>query len=215
MTKNYQVIDKGTYIIVENQGGATLGYSKTSGVTLLEVDGFAFKDLNKNGALDKYEDWRLPLEERIADLVEQLTIEDIAGLMLYSGHQSVSSSNLFGKMFAGTYDGLPLAESQKSLSDLTDQQQAFLEDERLRHVLLTAVEDLETGVNWSNNLQSHAESLGLGIPVNISTDPRHTTSAHSEFDAGAGGEISKWPHQLGLAATFSPKTIKGFWGNCR
>lgn len=210
MTKNYQVIDKGTYIIVENQGGATLGYSKTSGGTLLEVDGFAFKDLNKNGTLDKYEDWRLPLEERIADLVEQLTIEDIAGLMLYSGHQSVSSSNLFGKMFAGTYDGLPLAESQKILSDLTDQQQAFLEDERLRHVLLTAVEDLETGVNWSNNLQSHAESLGLGIPVNISTDPRHTTSAHSEFDAGAGGEISKWPHQLGLAATFSPKTIKEF-----
>ena len=60
MTKNYQVIDKGTYIIVKNQGGATLGYSKTSGVTLLEVDGFAFKDLNKNGTLDKYEDWRLP-----------------------------------------------------------------------------------------------------------------------------------------------------------
>lgn len=210
MAKNYRVIDKGTYFIVDNQNGATLGYAKDSPVTLIEVEGFAFKDLNKNGKLDKYEDWRLPLEERIADLVKQLSTADIAGLMLYSSHQSVSSEGLFGTMFAGTYNGKSLTESQAELADLTDQQKAFLEEERLRHVLLTAVEDLETAVKWNNNLQAYAEALDFGIPVNISSDPRHTTQAHSEFDAGAGGDISKWPHQLGLAATFSPETIKEF-----
>lgn len=208
--KKYRIEEQKDHYLVKNDHGATLGYAKNSPVTLIEEAGFAFKDLNKNGVLDPYEDWRLPIDERIADLVQQMDLEDIAGLMLYSAHQSVSTEGLFGTMFAGTYDGQPLSESHAVISDLSDQQKEFLENERLRHVLLTAVEDLETGVKWANKLQAYAEALDLGIPVNISSDPRHTTSAHSEFDAGAGGDISKWPHQLGLAATFSPKLIKEF-----
>ncbi|MBF2665205.1 glycoside hydrolase family 3 protein [Listeria seeligeri] len=208
--KKYTIIEKDGFILVENQNGATLGYSQNSSVELIEEDGYAFKDLNKNGKLDKYEDWRLPLEERVADLVGQMSIEDIAGLTLYSAHQALATTGVFGTMFAGTYDGKSLAESDKKISDLSDQQKEFLRDDRLRHVLLTIIEDLETAVTWNNNLQASAESLGLGIPVNICTDPRHTVSANTEFDAGAGGDISKWPHQLGLAATFSPELIKDF-----
>lgn len=44
--------DKGDYNIVDNKGGKTLGYSSHSGVTLLEKNGYAFKDLNKNGEID-------------------------------------------------------------------------------------------------------------------------------------------------------------------
>ncbi|AQY51936.1 beta-glucosidase [Listeria weihenstephanensis] len=208
--KKYTISEKDGYVLVENQSGATLGYSLDSSVGLIEEDGYAFKDLNHTGKLDKYKDWRLPQEERIADLVARMSVEDIAGLMLYSAHQSLATTGLFGTMFAGTYDGKKLADSNKSILDLTDQQKAFLKEDRLRHVLLTAIEDLETAVTWNNRLQASAESLGLGIPVNISTDPRHTVSANTEFDAGSGGEISKWPHQLGLAATFSPALIKEF-----
>ena len=49
---------KDGWVKVVNEGGKTLGYDPNSGVTLLEDDGFAFKDLNKNGELDVYEDWR-------------------------------------------------------------------------------------------------------------------------------------------------------------
>ena len=45
--------------IVSNQNGATLAYSNHSGVNLIVQNGYAFKDLNKNGSLDAYEDWRL------------------------------------------------------------------------------------------------------------------------------------------------------------
>ena len=31
---------------------------------IIEVDGYSFKDLNDNGVLDPYEDWRLSAEER-------------------------------------------------------------------------------------------------------------------------------------------------------
>lgn len=79
------------YQLVTQQGGRTLGYAPTSGVRLLTVDGFAFKDLNRNGKLDIYEDWRRSPQERAADLASQLSIDEIAGLMLYSAHQAVPS----------------------------------------------------------------------------------------------------------------------------
>ncbi|MFC0344494.1 hypothetical protein [Epilithonimonas hispanica] len=74
---------------VTNSKGPVLGYSSESGVKILTVGGNKFKDLNRNGKLDKYEDWRLPVDERAKDLASKMTIEQIAGLMLYSGHQSV------------------------------------------------------------------------------------------------------------------------------
>ena len=64
-------------VLVKNQNGPTLGYSSKSGVKILTVDGLAFKDLNKNGKLDKYEDWRLPVEERAKDLASKLSVEQI------------------------------------------------------------------------------------------------------------------------------------------
>ena len=54
-----------------------MGYSTTSGVKLLTVEGFAFKDLNRNGKLDIYEDWRRPAEERAKDLASKMTVEQI------------------------------------------------------------------------------------------------------------------------------------------
>jgi len=92
---------KGTFNLIQNQGGQTLGYSPASGVKILTVNGLAFKDLNKNGKLDKFEDWRLPYEARAKDLATKLSIEEIAGLMLYSAHQSIPARA--GGYFAGTY----------------------------------------------------------------------------------------------------------------
>ena len=51
-------------------------------VAVLRVDGALFKDLNKNGTLDAYEDWRRPLDTRVDDLVRQMTLEEKAGLMV-------------------------------------------------------------------------------------------------------------------------------------
>ncbi|NKF07279.1 glycoside hydrolase family 3 protein [Clostridium gasigenes] len=211
MMKKYTTTEKDNYIYVKNHEGKDIAYSKESGISILEIDGFAFKDLNGNGVLDPYEDWRLPIEERIEDLSRQMTVEQIAGLMLYSQHQSVSTEDsIFAKMFAGTYDGKSLQESGKDISDLTDQQKKFLKEDNLRHILLTLVNDAKTAAKWNNNVQGFVEGLGLGIPANNSSDPRHTPSADTEFNAGAGGDISKWPEPLGLAATFDTELVRGF-----
>ena len=58
-----------------------LGY--TADTEILDVDGLKFKDLNKNGALDVYEDWRKPVEERVSDLLSQMSATDKAAQMLH------------------------------------------------------------------------------------------------------------------------------------
>lgn len=193
---------------VENDGGQNLAYSSTSGVKLIEDSRYVFKDLNKNDTLDKYEDWRLSYDERAKDLAGKLTIEEIAGLMLYSSHQSIPARA--GGYFAGTYDGKTYEEGVTDASNLTDQQKKFLKEDNLRHVLLTTVKSPEIAAQWNNKLQAFCESLGKGIPANNSTDPRNGTKARAEYDAAAGGEISMWPSSLGMAATFKPAMVQKF-----
>ena len=57
------------------------GLNSSSAETFFTADGLWFKDMNKNGALDPYEDWRLPTEERVADLIGQLPLADKVGLL--------------------------------------------------------------------------------------------------------------------------------------
>jgi beta-glucosidase len=201
----WQETEADGFKLVTQKGGATLGYTSAP---LLTVDGYAFKDLNRNGALDAYEDWRLPAETRAKDLASQLSIEEIAGLMLYSGHQAVPGSAYgFG---SATYGGKGYAESGAKPYDLTDQQRKFLTEDNLRAVLVTTVESPEVAARWNNNVQSLTESIGHGVPANNSSDPRNETAATAEFNMGAGGKISLWPTPLGLAATFDPSLVKQF-----
>jgi beta-glucosidase len=196
------------FTIVKNNKGADLGYSPESGIKILTVNGKKFKDFNKNGKLDKYEDWRLSADERAKDLASKMTVEQIAGLMLYSRHQALPAG--VSGYNAGTYNGKIFPESNAKAYDLTDQQKAFLKEDNLRHVLITKVQSPEVAALWNNQMQAFVEGIGLGIPSNTSTDPRHTANVTSEFNGGAGGEISMWPDGLGMASTFDPKIVEQF-----
>lgn len=194
--------------IVKNEGGKTLGYSAASGITILTVDRLGFKDLNKNGQLDKYEDWRLSVDERAEDLASQMSVEQIAGLMLYSRHQSIPAASR--GFMAASYNGKDFKDSGANAWDLSDQQKEFLTKDNLRHVLITSVESPEVAAKWNNNAQALVEGYGLGIPANNSSDPRHGTNSSEEYNEGAGGKISMWPGSLGLAATFDPQLVEQF-----
>ena len=204
---NWTEAAHGDFMVINNSGGATLGYSPESGISILTVDHYAFKDLNKNGKLDAYEDWRLDVDARAADLAGQLSIDQIAGLMLYSAHQRIPGGGFRGD---GTYHGKAYPESGAKPSDLTDQQVDFLKNDNVRHVLMTTVESPAVAAQWNNNVQALVEGLGLGIPANNSSDPRHGTVATAEYNLGAGGSISMWPGSSGLSATFDPELVKQF-----
>ena len=163
----------------------TLAWSEASGVALIEQDGLYFKDLERCGSLLPYEDWRLSDEARAEDLAKRLTLEEIAGLMLYSPHQAVPPQP--AGPFGGTYGGKPYAASGEPPYALSDQQKEFMEREHIRHILMITVQDAGTAARWSNALQARAESLPHGIPVNISSDPRNGARGNSgmEFKTAA------------------------------
>lgn len=182
-----------------NPGGPAIG---TVSAPTLEADGLYFKDLERTGTLLPYEDWRLVPEERAKDLASRLSIPEIAGLMMYSSHQMVPAVS--GGPFAATYDGKCYEESGAEPWALTDQQKKFLTGDHVRHVLAMVLKDAETAANWNNQLQAFAEELPHGLPVNISSDPRHGASAAGAEYKSGGGQTSKWPEGLGIAATFDP-----------
>ncbi|MGN0191725.1 MAG: glycoside hydrolase family 3 N-terminal domain-containing protein [Candidatus Cryptobacteroides sp.] len=188
-------LDCGDYVIVNQSKGARLGYSPTSGVELLFEDGLAFKDLNRNGSLDAYEDWRLPVRERAANLASQMSLEQICGLMLYSSAVDVFSEELTGK------------------------QLEYLERDNIRHLLVRDVADPGTAARWANSVQRWCEGAPLGIPANNSTDPRNYTNGSAnvnnykpepdgEFNPAQSSNISKWPREMGLGATFDLDIIR-------
>lgn len=171
------------FILIQQTQGPDLGYNPLSGVSILYQDDYAFKDLNQNGELDIYEDWRETPSKRARDLAQQISIEQIAGLMLYSPHMVVN-------------DSVP---NEKIISCLLQDQ--------MRHILVTKVKNAYTAALWHNNLQAIAEAQPFGIPTNNSSDPRNYTEADGEFNAGSGGDISQWPREIGLAATFDMDII--------
>lgn len=205
----YRIEDKNGYKLIRNEGGAELGVCSLG---IIERDGFAFKDYDGSGELLPYADWRLPCEERARDLASRLSIEQIAGLMLYSSHQSVPAVVTPGfpvnKDFL--YSGKLYSESGAQPDDLSDGQKDMLEHNDIRHVLVTRVQSPEISAKWANNLQRMAESLPHSIPVNISTDPRHGVSNGSEEYKTDSRDVSKWPEGLGMAALFSPDACRRF-----
>lgn len=183
-----------------------LGYTSAP---LLRLDGHSFKDLNRNGRLDVYEDWRLSPSERAEDLCAQLPPEYLSGLMT-NGH-TVNVPGIASMSVSGiTYNGLPYAESGAEPSDICDRLREALVNFDTRQVLLAHSDGPQTIARWNNKVQALCESLPFGIPSCNSTDPRNEIKATDEYNAGSGGVCSQWPTPLGLAATFDSTVVASF-----
>lgn len=183
---------KTKYKVVTNpDNGESLGYSINSGMNLIEVKNgeyiYAFKDMNRNNKLDKFEDWRLDDTIRAEDLAKDLSIEEIAGLMLFSSHERDIEAGL------------------------TEAQKEYLSKSNLRAVLNAGSNNVKAAVIWNNEMQSYVEGLDSPIPVNYSSDPRSTAGSGDQYsDAISGEDVSLWPSNLGLAATFDTDIMYKF-----
>nr|WP_319271332.1 glycoside hydrolase family 3 N-terminal domain-containing protein [uncultured Draconibacterium sp.] len=181
-------------------------------VKIFEEDGLQFKDLNKNDKLDKYEDWRLTTDERVADLLGQMTLEEKAGFML------ISTINMGGAS-GGGFGGSQNVTSDLSEDDNINETNFFTRqslpvptlsvsgttkgilERNLRHFILRANTKASTIAEWANNVQAVAETSRLGIPVLFTSNPRnHVTIDNSPGLSLGETSFSKWPGELGLAA---------------
>ena len=76
--------------VTNQDGGAVLGVMDAS--KIIQVDGYAFKDLNGDGKLDLYEDWRQPVDERAKALAQMMSADDLFPLLWAGGTQSSSTT---------------------------------------------------------------------------------------------------------------------------
>jgi beta-glucosidase len=164
----------------------------THTIPLLTVDGLQFRDLNRNGKLDVFEDWRRVPRERARDLLLRLTLEEKAGLMMHATAPSTLSASVGrGK----EYDLIGAA--------------ALIQGKLVNSMITRLAAEPSAFATQNNLLQELAEKTPFGIPLTISTDPRNTFE--NTFGAGVeAGEFSKWPTSLGLAAVGDPSLTRRF-----
>ncbi|MEU7071476.1 glycoside hydrolase family 3 N-terminal domain-containing protein [Streptomyces narbonensis] len=141
-----------------------------------------------------YEDATRPVDERVEDLLARMTPEEKAG-------------QLFHSMLMMNADGTPVTETDGSTLPLTTPD--LIEDRRLTHFNLLGTYGAREMALWHNAIQEMAAGTRLGIPVSLSTDPRHafTDNIGASFNAGA---FSAWPEALGLAAIGDPELVLAF-----
>ena len=157
------------------------------------TDGTPFRDLNRNGVMDPYEDPRLPIPARVDDLVGRLSLAEKAGLMI----QTIVSTTHDGEV-----DGPPLAPGRPSA-------RTFIEQSHITHLNIHQIPDPRSMARWVNDLQRVAAASGHGIPVTVSTDPRHSFTENwgASFTAG---HLSAWPEPLGMGALADPGFVRDF-----
>ncbi|MBQ0000957.1 MAG: beta-glucosidase, partial [Clostridiales bacterium] len=153
MSDKKYVIHEGTeFSTVQVTDGPVLAMRN---LKLKEKDGLVFKNLSGSEELLPYEDWRLDPNERAADLASRLSIEEIAGLMLYSPHQMVPFRP--GMPFVGHYNGEMYQDGKVEPYALSDEQKVLIGKENIRSILIMALDDADTAARWNNNVQAMAE----------------------------------------------------------
>lgn len=155
----------------------------------------SFRDLNKNGKMDIYEDMHQPIAARVKDLLSQMTLEEKAGTMFINGAKIPKDGSLNDFKGEGMFARIPIAKT-------------LVVDKKMNHINLWEVPDVHTLATWYNNVQKMAEETRLGIPVTIASDPRNAFSQNI-FSMAANG-FSLWCEPLGLASIGDTALTKRF-----
>ena len=161
----------------------------------LNVGGEIFRDLNRNGVLDPYEDYRIATELRVENLLGQMTLAEKAGQMFHPP-VLIEPDPLFQVFMDSMNGGISL-------------------EERITHGFISHFNFYgsarpQTIARRLNELQRVAEATRLGIPLSISSDPVHEVPRGGGIASFSLGGLSKWPSQLGFAAARSPSLLEEF-----
>lgn len=155
-----------------------------------------YRDLNKNGKLDVYEDSRQSLDTRVNDLVSQMTIEEKAGLMFINGARINDDGSIEDKPATGMFAFAPNALK-------------LVQENKMNSFNIWAIPSATAMAKWYNSMQKYEEdSTRLGIPILIASDPRNHFS--SSIFATAANNFSQWCEPIGFGAIGDEKLVKEF-----
>ncbi|WP_143833718.1 glycoside hydrolase family 3 protein [Oceanobacillus senegalensis] len=169
---------------------------------IIEEDGLKFKDLNNNGKLDPYEDWRLSPKERAKNLVSLMNIDEKIGMMLINSRkmglaqEDKSKTSHDGILDEGVIEKGETIFATSKVYGTTH----TIEERKLRHFILRDNYSPAETAEWINKMNEVAEGTRLGIPVIIASNSRNENGEPVFGMNDAIGILSTWPGTLGLAA---------------
>ena len=135
----------------------------------------------------------MDIDARVEELLSRMTLAEKAG-MLFQTMIVVGSGDL----------------SEPNSAFRVNSAEYMIKEQQLSHFnVVRAADDARTLAEWQNRLQKLAASTRLGIPVTLSTDPRHHFT-ENVGTAAAAGAFSQWPETLGLAAIGSAELVQRF-----
>ena len=144
--------------------------------TIIEKDGYQFKDMNSNGKLDVYEDWRMPVETRVNNLISQMTLEEEVGLLFCINTPDPTATD-FNAM-------------AESLGAALQDWKYYIDEFNLSCYLDNVNGTPADAANAHNEMQEYCENTRLGIPMVFTCD--------REYNA-FGGYIDKPHDAFGVA----------------
>lgn len=176
-----------------------------------QVDGEWFKDLNGNGELDAYEDWRLTSTERAENLVSLMNLQEKTGILGFGGiggSNGISVTEMEGNQGGGTGDvASVISPEHPSMTASKDEPYVTVGESRYPSMAyqaqtlgLTTYIGAMTGtpydqLNVANAMQAIQEGTRLGIPAVISGDRTYNTwggmidAAHYAFGVARDEEL--------------------------
>ena len=164
-------------------------------VKTLKIDGEIFRDLNKNNSLDIYEDHRLDSKLRSDDLLNKMTIEEKVGQMFHPPF--TLKPDIWMLIYEIAIRGNKSTEAQILFDNIS-------------HFNLYGNPSPAELANKINHFQEIASRSRLGVPITISSDPIHEVPKGGGVASFSVDGFSKWPSQLGFAATNDSLIIENF-----
>lgn len=167
---------------------------------IIEVDGLKFKDLNGDGVLNPYEDWRLPASERAKDLISRMNNREKAGMFILTDKpmgisveegEATSHNGVISEVDKDHEVPIPKHEYPTS---------TLLNDFQLRHLIVRENATPEEMTTYTNTIQEIAEESRLGIPVAIISNSKNENEDVTFNAAQSIREFTTFPGTLGLAA---------------
>lgn len=141
-----------------------------------------------------YRDPALSVNDRVDDLLQRMTIEEKAGQLFHA------------MLFPGPNGSLDAGNATLRRNST----EFMLKTQYLTHFnLVGTITNATQTAEFHNLIQKTALSTRLGIPVTLSSDPRHafTENIGTGFTSG---QFSQWPESLGLASLRSPELVERF-----
>jgi beta-glucosidase len=166
---------------------------------VLTIRGQRFKDLNANGRLDPYEDWRLPTTTRVDDLVGRMTLVEKAGMLLIATHNPACGGGISpeGRALIQT-EHMTRFILRSSVVNVPADCTIKLEGFAARKGYGQTPEQM---ASFTNAVQEAREATRLGIPALFKDNARNHVETNPLFGISQGaGAFTEFPKEAGLAA---------------